>query len=129
MKASESDFMAALKPVMRDVELSHRSLIRVVNKPDESSSHAWLWTPQGSGVGIFLDQDCGQASAIVCLAEQVQEFVAEALWGAGKPTNWPACPQHPNRHPLRPETQENRAVWRCPITGDMTATIGDLPSE
>jgi hypothetical protein len=51
------------------------------------------------------------------LANQLQEWMIEEIWGA-----WPECPDH--SHPLEPQG----SVWVCPTTERVLASVGDLPA-
>ena len=42
---------------------------------------------------------------------------------------WPECPTHPNTHPLEAAVLSDRAVWRCPKSGDAIAEIGTLQGD
>ena len=62
---------------------------------------------------------------IAMVADQVQEWVIEALW-ATAPTNWPPCPDHPGTHPLSANVANGAAVWTCPKDGSSFVAIGAL---
>lgn len=62
---------------------------------------------------------------VASMADQVQEWAIEELWGQAS-TNWPACPQHPNSHPLKATTLGGSAVWVCPADGALISKIGML---
>ncbi|CCH75885.1 conserved hypothetical protein [Nostocoides japonicum T1-X7] len=71
------------------------------------------------------------------IANAAQQLVQVLLWRQGSDPTWPPCPEHPGRHPLRPEDSRWRrdgaveaegalALWVCP-TGTTAIAIGDLP--
>ncbi|GID25973.1 hypothetical protein [Paractinoplanes brasiliensis] len=92
----------------------------------EGVATAMLRWPDGSGRGVqvALDQEFG--TQVAMLADQVQEEVVEALWHAGRPTNWPRCPRHPHTHPLAAAEHGGRAYWKCPAGGELISEIGRL---
>ncbi|MFT4217777.1 MAG: hypothetical protein QM619_11430 [Micropruina sp.] len=51
---------------------------------------------------------------IASVADQVQEWVWDELWGRQAPTNWPVCPRHPDSHPMKATAQGAAGVWACP---------------
>jgi hypothetical protein len=67
---------------------------------------------------VRLPSDCvDRDGRLGFLADQLQEWVIEEIWGA-----WPECPDHV--HPL----ESQGSVWLCPTTERVVATIGDLPT-
>ena len=124
MIASDARFRAALEPVLDDLTAVHPSLIRLGDGPITWGVNVWLWDGDGSGVGLSLDHGLDDVDAIVNVADQVQDFVVEALWAIGASATWPSCPLHPDTHPLRPARVADRAVWECPRTGDELSAIG-----
>ena len=81
----------------------------------------------GTGAGAQLRTDVEPPHDLVGFADQAQEAVVEALWRAGEPTNWPACPEHPANHPLQGRAVDGAASWCCPVSGRPHAAIGRLP--
>jgi hypothetical protein len=73
-----------------------------------------LYAPDGSGQGVYWGPDDRPGVRLAEVADQVQEWAVEALWGAGKPAVWPHCPVHPGSHPLAATVVEGVAVWVCP---------------
>ncbi|HYF74706.1 MAG TPA: hypothetical protein VD864_17895 [Nocardioides sp.] len=90
---------------------------------------AVLWGSDGSSTGVWLDSTLAPAEQVVMLAEQVQEWVFEALCTARRPTNWPRCPAHPDNHPMAPRLTDGAPTWCCPISGHAVAEIGRLGSR
>jgi hypothetical protein len=123
----------ALAPVLRDLDGPDGVRPRIREwadvdwpMPGPLPEGVALYAPDGSGMGVQLRDGLDGVEQIAAMADQVQEWAVEALWGLRRPTNWPACPRHPGRHPLEPVADAGRAVWRCPATGDETAEIGHL---
>lgn len=87
---------------------------------------AILRTPDGSGVGVFVDPALAPAEQVVQLADQVQEWAVEELCAARQPTNWPRCPVHPDNHPMAPVLVDGAASWCCPRSGRAVVEIGRL---
>jgi hypothetical protein len=59
------------------------------------------------------------------MADQVQEWAIEELWGAGASTNWPCCPLHPDNHPMQAVAQR-WCVVDVPAGRTAIALIGAL---
>jgi hypothetical protein len=79
------------------------------------------------GVGS-TDIAIAEAARIRLFARTLPEFeqrvvdaVQQRLHDEFVDTTWPACPVHPN-HPL----WYSDAFWRCPVTGDGIARLGEL---
>ncbi len=91
-----------------------------------------LLAPDSTGQGVWTDLSLPEPERLVHVAEQLQEWAVEALWASGSAEVWPVCPEHPDRHPLRPMVLAGRAVWACPGLqwGDehAVAAIGELAS-
>jgi hypothetical protein len=85
-----------------------------------------LHGPDGSGASVSFVLAKASALSLSELADQVQEWAIEELARIGRSTNWPACPQHRDSHPLEPAVADDRAVWRCPTTRVVVAPIGGL---
>jgi hypothetical protein len=83
-----------------------------------------LWSPDGSGTGIRVELLAPEAERVAMIADQVQEWVIEELWGSA-PTNWPPCPNHPGSHPLAASARDV-AMWSCPADGTPVAPVGSL---
>jgi hypothetical protein len=86
---------------------------------------AHVWSPDGSGMGIWLTLAVSRAQQIARVADQVQEWAIGELWGSA-PTNWPPCPHHPTTHPLEAEVRDGAAWWSCPKDGTAVAVVGTL---
>ena len=65
---------------------------------------------------------------IADLADKIQDVATDALWFEGRSNVWPECPEHPASHALRPMVAAERPVWRCPLTREVIAEIGNLPA-
>lgn len=85
-----------------------------------------LRRPGGSGRGIFVMTHLAVAEQVASVADQVQEWAVEDLWGRGLSTSWPGCPEHPGSHPLEAVVRADRAVWVCPRSGAVVAAVGAL---
>ncbi|MDY7089063.1 MAG: hypothetical protein SYR96_28650 [Actinomycetota bacterium] len=92
----------------------------------EGMAGAMLWFAGGWGAGVQVALDQGFGTQVAMLADQVQEEVVEALWQAGRPTNWPTCPRHPHTHPLTAAEHGGQAYWQCPAGGELISEIGRL---
>lgn len=119
----------ALAPLLRDLEAAEAPLPRVEpaawqDRPTAES--AYLWAEDGSGTGIWVDTAEPPAEQLVMLADQVQDWAVEELWGQRRSTNWPVCEEHPFTHPLEPAEISGVAVWRCPTTQRPICEIGLL---
>ncbi|MGP3955584.1 hypothetical protein ACTWPT_06265 [Nonomuraea sp. 3N208] len=119
---------ATLRPVLSDLYANCpvRPTVRFADVQSWEEPFLWLHTPDGSGWGIQLHGDGGAVQQIADFADQVQEWAVEALWQEGLPAVWPHCPMHPDTHPLGATVVHDRAVWRCPHTKKVVASIGRL---
>lgn len=119
----------ALQPVLDDVATTPAPVPRI-ERAEESSDRgqasAMLWGSDGTGSGVTIDRSATSTENVAWAADQVQSWVIEELWAAGRSTNWPECPQHPTAHPLTPGLVGGSAVWICPITDEVIALIGAL---
>lgn len=86
---------------------------------------AMLWSPDDGGTGIWVHLGDSRALQVAHVADQVQEWAVEELWGS-RPTNWPPCPHHPTTHPLTTEVRDDAAWWCCPKDGTAVAVVGTL---
>ncbi|WP_433466409.1 hypothetical protein [Spirillospora sp. CA-128828] len=91
----------------------------------EHSASAFLWSRDGSGVGVRVDLAASEADRVAQVADQIQEWVIQELWGHAA-TNWPRCPDHPDGHPLQASTRDRSAVWVCPAEGIPVSPVGSL---
>lgn len=119
----------ALEPVLRDLRSTGvvAPTIEDVHWTDDPDlPSAYLWGRDGNGRGVLADRDEPEHEQVRMVADRVQEWVIEELWGRA-PTNWPPCPQHPDTHPLTPVTTRSLAEWVCPTHGTAVAPVGGLP--
>lgn len=119
----------ALVPVLHDLETD------VVAAPlteafDWDGDPDWpsvmmLRSPTGNQMGVQVSGLAPMSERIASVAEQVQVFVFEELWGRSQ-SDWPPCPRHPGAHPLRAMVQDDVAVWVCPVDNLLASVIGTL---
>jgi len=122
---------AALQPSWDDLTRSRPGLLSMELAPPDDEIAVWLRAADGFATGIWrgvltVAEPVSAATAVVVLADQLQEAVIEALWGVGLPAAWPRCPQHPRGHPLAPREALARPTWCCPVTGYEADEIGHL---
>jgi hypothetical protein len=118
----------AMAPVLHDLQSAGIDPPRVEDNDwtdDPESPSVMLWSPDGSGTGLRVDRSAPEFDRVAMVADQIQEWVIEELWGQA-PTNWPRCPNHPSGHPMQASTREGVAVWICPADQMPFATIGAL---
>lgn len=118
----------AMEPVLRDLRGVALAPVRIEADDwtgDEEWPSAMLWSTDGSGTGVSVRRSAATAERVASVAEQVQEWAFEELWGHA-PTNWPPCPSHPDNHPLTPAARGGQAVWLCPGDQAVVARIGAL---
>lgn len=84
-----------------------------------------LWSPDGTGTGVRVSRSALDFERIAMVADQVQEWAIEELWGSAS-TNWPPCPQHPTSHPMMVSTRDAAAVWVCPVDQTAISAVGAL---
>ncbi|WP_305787226.1 hypothetical protein [Symbioplanes lichenis] len=114
---------APLAVVLRDVAATYPLPVRV----DRDGDIDWITVAGGDGrAGVRSDEALPPAERLAAVADQVADWLVEALPGAGRPAVWPGCPRHPGTHPLRPQMAGGEAVWACPAGGDVVAAIGSL---
>lgn len=123
------ELSTALAPVLRDLRGPVGIRLKVVDEewadlPGRAT--AMIWEPSGTGMGIQVELGRPLAAQIASVADQVQEFVVEALPGVGRPTNWPRCPHHPANHPAAAAERDGEAYWICPVLGETICGIGAL---
>lgn len=90
---------------------------------------AFLAGPQRERVAIYVMAGESYQARIAHVAEQVQEWAIEYLWGQRKQAVWPQCPEHPNTHPLSAVVHDGVAVWRCPVSLVVVSPIGSLAGQ
>lgn len=117
----------SLAPILRDLEASGLDAPRIedndwADNPEAAS--AMLWSPGGSGMGIQVGVAAPEVERVAMVADQVQEWVIEELWGSA-PTNWPRCPIHPHSHPLEAFALDV-ATWVCPADRTPISAVGTL---
>ena len=119
----------ALAVVLRDVHatIPERFSVRYGSwgSIDEQLT-AWLVSPGGSRVGVWIRSTSGPAEQLVQLADQVQDAVVETLWSLGRSATWPGCPWHPAGHPIKPGLVDGEPWWFCPAGGRRVAPIGSV---
>jgi len=125
MTSVESEFDRAVAPGLADLHRTHPDLVRFV-RVGGGDPRAWLWSDDGTGVGLTLDVGRVGADAVHWVSEQLQEAVIEALWGAGESAVWPVCPSHPHQHPLWAAVTQAQVVWECPISRQPVYEVGAL---
>jgi hypothetical protein len=95
---------------------------------DPLMATALMNDPEGGSEGVRAMLDVDEAGRVLEVADQVQEWVIHKLW-PDQQTNWPACPEHPDSHPLLAATVQGVATWVCPSRGTPFAAIGALHRE
>ena len=112
----------AMAPVLRDLRSAGIATPRVEDRDwtgDPGSSPVMLWSPDGSGLvcmsRVRRRRPTGPHSmqAIAMIADQVQEWAIEELWGEA-PTTWPPCPRHPSSHPVSQLANRQPLVSQVP---------------
>ncbi|MGW4975561.1 hypothetical protein [Streptomyces mirabilis] len=120
MTAADDAFRRALETVLRDLR-AQCSVQPDVREPEGDYPGLMLYAPDGSGQGVH-------GVGLAEVADGVQDWAVEALWGEGKPAVWPECSAHPDSHPLGAAVVEGVAVWVCPKEGAVPLyRIGELP--
>jgi hypothetical protein len=118
----------AMAPVLRDLRGAGIAEPRVEDDDwtgDPDSASVMLWSPDGSGTGVYVSRSAPAFERVAAMADQVQEWAIEELSGKA-PTNWPRCPNHPSGHPMKPSTRDRAAVWVCPSDGTPFSPVGSL---
>lgn len=117
----------SMEPVLHDLRGAGIPSPRVEDRDRTEQpgiAAAMLWSPDGSGTGVWVSRSDPASERVAALADQVQEWAIEELWGHG--SNWPQCPQHPSSHPMRATTRNGAAVWVCPADQTVAVAIGRL---
>ncbi|WP_345711920.1 hypothetical protein [Kineococcus glutinatus] len=120
---------AALAPLLADLDVSCGVLPLVDDKSwqdDPDAASCWLFSPDGTGTGVWIPTGQREVEQVVMLADQVQEWAVESLWMLDRSASWPACPYHPKRHPLAAREQAEQAVWTCPVLQERICAVGAL---
>lgn len=118
----------AMAPVLQDLSGAGVAPARIEeqNWTDlEDRPSAMVRSTDGSGFGISVDRLAPAAERVAAIADQIQEWAIEQLWGTAA-TNWPRCPQHPDSHPMKATVQHQSAVWVCPFDERPISVIGSL---
>ena len=120
----------AAAPLLADLAASSLGLPDIRDEAHEEREAAvcgWIQGPGRTGEGIWVLLDSSPAEQIAQLAEQLQNWAADQLDDAGRPPEWPECPQHPSPpRRLDPQVREGRAAWVCPETGQIIWPVGEL---
>ena len=123
------DLRSALEKVLADLQQTTDLEPDVRDKQwseVEGQETAYLYSPDGSGMGVYVLSFEPPLQQLVQLADQVQEWVLAELRSQQRPVTWPECPDHPNSHPLEPLVVVEEAVWVCPRTEKVVARVGSL---
>jgi hypothetical protein len=126
----EEAIASALAVVLRDLNATSTVMPQIEDRQWSSfpgQIAAFLQDPKfshGRGISVMINES--KVEQIVSLADQLQEWVVEALWLRGISAVWPQCPAHPDSHPLRATIMDNRAVWMCPTLEGVVAEVGSL---
>jgi hypothetical protein len=118
----------SMKPVLRDIRATGAPTPEIRDDDwarEVQVASAMVFSPDGSGTGIRITLNAPEHERIMELADQIQEWVIEELWGQAS-TNWPRCPEHPRSHPLAASSRGEQAVWVCPHSGRLIAAVGSL---
>ena len=118
----------ALEPVLRDLRTAGPPVPRIEGSDwpgDDGVAGAMLWRADGTGAGVSVVPDRPFAEQVAHVAEMVQEWAIDGLWGTER-TNWPPCPEHPGTHPLEIRLTGAGAGWTCPRTGVTVCRVGEL---
>jgi hypothetical protein len=91
----------AMEPVLPDLRSAGIAAPRVEDDDwaaDPDWASAMLRSPDGSGTGVRVTRSASEADRVMEIADQIQEWAIEELWGLA-PTNWP--PARTTRTPIR----------------------------
>jgi len=128
MAAMDAELEAALTPVVAD--LTHGASLHPAFEdyewPVPGMVATMLLLPDAGGAGVAISIGADRTGQVVSLADQVQVWAVEALWGAGRSPVWPVCPEHPDTHPLQAVACRGAAVWVCPVSRHVVCAIGSL---
>jgi hypothetical protein len=122
---------AALTPLLADLQVPS-GVVPIVDdtewQDEPGAASCWLHSPDGTGMGVWVQTGQPFSAQVLALAVQVQDWAVEALWKLNRPASWPACPHHPDRHPLAARRQEGQALWSCLVLDERVSAIGSLGS-
>ena len=115
----------ALAPVLRDLSVAGfpDPLIEDCDWTEDPDS---LSAMVGGGTGVTVGAADPVPVQVARATDMIQEWLIDELWEQARPTNWPACPRHPDTHPMAATTRDDVAVWVCPADGQPVAPIGAL---
>ena len=117
----------ALAPGLEDLVRTCPVPAGIVDESQEQGRPTlMLFTPDGSGAGIWVDISLALAEQVAHAADQIQDWAVEALWQAGLPAVWPECDLHPDSHPLRATVIDGVPQWVCPVVDTWEIRIGTL---
>jgi hypothetical protein len=125
----QQQLQAALAPILRDMRATGAVLPDIVPEAHEDRGEdfvcAWIDDGDLGGCGISVWITESPADQVSQLAEQLVEWANDVQ--LGRTAVWPPCPDHPGRHPLWPDSEDGRAVWKCTNSDLVVCTIGALP--
>ena len=124
----DPELVRALAPVLADLRATGAPVPRIEEHDwtgQRDRPGAVLRGRGGSGQGVATTRGRPPAQQVTEVADQVQEWAVEDLWGTA-PTNWPRCPHHPMTHPLEARLQDAAAWWVCPRDGVRVSEVGAL---
>jgi len=125
----DSVLREAVEPVLRDLARTGMDPPRFDDDDwigDREYVSAMMWSVDGSGSGLSVQRAASLEDRIAQAADQVQEWAIEdQLWGSGRSTNWPPCPNHPETHPLQANVVGSKPMWVCPADLSVVAPIGE----
>jgi hypothetical protein len=75
---------------------------------------------------VVLNPAGSPAHQIEMAVSQAQDWVIELLADHGRSPVWPGCGRHPDSHPLTVTVADGTAVWICPKTSGVIASVGSL---
>jgi hypothetical protein len=113
----------ALEVALRDFQHPTSVDLRLEVGEQDGDGLVWVWQPDGSGAGLWLEPDAGEAAVLVRAADFLQEQVFDQLdqtWGEARPP----CPGH--QHAPDPCDLDGEAWWVCPRTGERVGRVGAL---
>jgi hypothetical protein len=123
----------AMAPVLMDLEASDATVPEFEYETwgdDSRDGREGVSAKIRVGGSIWIPtEECSKAEQVWWVADQLQEWVIGTQWRAGRSSTWPECPEHPASHPLKPDVDENAAVWRCPGSQRVICLIGALGSQ
>ncbi|MET7702318.1 hypothetical protein [Streptomyces sp. NPDC005485] len=124
---ADDEFTRALETVLKDLR-AQCAVQPDVREPEDDYPGVILYAPDGSGQGVYAWPDERAGVRLAEVADGVQEWAVEALWGEGEPAVWPGCPAHPGSHPLNATVVDGVAVWVCPRDRERpVGAVGELP--